>query len=60
MDKYIGKKLDDRYEIQELIGYGGMAVVYSAYDIEEKKTVAIKIVCQKDTDSGKNRPVGSK
>lgn len=44
MDKYIGKKLDDRYEIQELIGYGGMAVVYSAYDLNDKKTVAIKIL----------------
>ena len=25
MDKYIGKMLDDRYEIIELIGSGGMA-----------------------------------
>ncbi|MBR1779592.1 MAG: Stk1 family PASTA domain-containing Ser/Thr kinase, partial [Clostridia bacterium] len=44
MDKYVGKRLDDRYEIQELLGYGGMAVVYSAYDLEEKRTVAIKIL----------------
>ena len=28
MDKYIGKKLDGRYEITELIGIGGMADVY--------------------------------
>ena len=28
MDQYIGKMLDDRYEILELIGTGGMANVY--------------------------------
>ena len=30
MDKYIGKMLDNRYEIIELIGSGGMANVYPA------------------------------
>ncbi len=44
MDKYTGKRLDARYEIQELIGVGGMAVVYRAYDIVEDKIVAIKIL----------------
>lgn len=44
MDKYTGKRLDSRYEIQELIGVGGMAVVYRAYDIIEDKIVAIKIL----------------
>ena len=44
MDKYTGKKLDKRYEIQELIGIGGMATVYKAYDSIDDKTVAIKIL----------------
>lgn len=44
LDKYIGKRLDKRYEIKELLGVGGMAVVYSAFDIFEKRTVAIKIL----------------
>lgn len=44
MDKYTGKRLDSRYEIHELIGVGGMAVVYRAYDIIEDKIVAIKIL----------------
>ena len=32
MDKYLGKRLDGRYEMRELIGVGGMAYVYKAYD----------------------------
>ena len=44
MDKYTGKRLDGRYEIQELIGVGGMAVVYKAYDTIDDRTVAIKIL----------------
>lgn len=44
MDKYIGKRLDGRYEIEEIIGVGGMAVVYKAYDNVEDRTVAIKIL----------------
>ncbi|HAJ96929.1 MAG TPA: Stk1 family PASTA domain-containing Ser/Thr kinase [Ruminococcus sp.] len=44
MDKYIGKKLEGRYEITELIGVGGMADVYKATDIIDNKEVAVKIL----------------
>ena len=44
MDKYMGKKLDGRYEITELIGIGGMANVYKAYDVIEDRVVAVKIL----------------
>ena len=43
-DKYVGKRLDSRYEISELIGEGGMAVVYKARDIKDDIPVAIKIL----------------
>ena len=44
MDKYVGKRLDGRYEIREIVGVGGMAVVYKAYDNQENRMVAIKIL----------------
>ncbi len=44
MDKYLGKRLDGRYEIREIIGVGGMAVVYKAFDNVENRLVAIKIL----------------
>ena len=44
MDKFVGKRLDGRYEIQEIIGVGGMAVVYKARDNQENRIVAIKIL----------------
>lgn len=46
MDKFVGKRLDGRYEIHEILGVGGMAVVYKAYDNLENKTVAVKILKQ--------------
>ena len=46
MDKYIGKKLDGRFDIQKLIGSGGMANVYKAKDRldENGSIVAVKIL----------------
>lgn len=44
MENYVGKKLDGRYELQEIIGVGGMAVVYKAYDNIEARIVAVKIL----------------
>ena len=44
MDKFIGKRLDGRYEIKEIIGVGGMANVYKAVDVTDNKVVAVKIL----------------
>lgn len=44
MDNYLGKILGNRYRVLELIGVGGMAIVYRAYDSIDDRTVAIKIL----------------
>lgn len=52
MDKYIGKVLDGRYQVVELLGVGGMSLVYKGTDLATQRTVAIKIM--KDEFAGDN------
>ena len=40
----IGRILSDRYELLEEIGFGGMAVIYSAKDLKLNRIVAVKVL----------------
>ena len=51
MDNMIGKKLDGRYLLNELIGIGGMANVYRATDLKTQNTVAVKILKEEFTQN---------
>ncbi len=44
-----GKTLD-RYQLERLVGRGGMADVYEAYDVEQGRVVAIKVFKGNDED----------
>ncbi|MBC8575431.1 Stk1 family PASTA domain-containing Ser/Thr kinase [Yanshouia hominis] len=51
MDNYIGKKIEGRYLVNELIGVGGMANVYKATDVTDGKTVAVKVLREEFCDN---------
>ena len=42
--KLLNTMLDDRYDMQEVIGIGGMAVIYKALDTRLNRYVAIKVL----------------
>ncbi len=51
MDNLIGKRLDGRYQIEELVGEGGMADVYKAQDLRDNRTVGVKVLREEFRDN---------
>lgn len=49
MHSLVGQRLSERYEIQALVGQGGMGIVYRGYDVVLQRTVAIKVLPQEFT-----------
>lgn len=43
-DRFVGQVLDKRYKIERVLGVGGMAVVFLAYDALMKRPVAVKML----------------
>ena len=55
MERYIGKMLDNRYEILEVIGTGGMAVVFKAKCHRLNRLVAVKMLKKNLSDDAEFR-----
>ena len=51
MDHLIGKRLEGRYLLEELVGIGGMANVYKGVDLKNQKTIAVKILREEFVDN---------
>lgn len=52
-NEWIGKSLAGRYQIEELMGQGGMSAVYKANDPNLKRVVAVKLIHEHlSTDPG--------
>ena len=43
-ERYVGQVFDNRYRLLKTLGVGGMSVVFEAYDLLEKRTVALKML----------------
>jgi len=53
-NKILGQKINDRYEVLELIGKGGSGQVFKALDTQSDQTVALKILKDISTENSES------
>ncbi|MFN8419043.1 MAG: hypothetical protein U0528_07345 [Anaerolineae bacterium] len=51
----IGRKLSDRYQLEDMIGEGATAIVYRATDLRLRRTVAVKMLLPHSHSATKQR-----
>lgn len=51
--QYVGRTLDNRYRLDRVVGVGGMAFVYEAYDKKTGARVALKLLKEKFSDDSR-------
>ena len=51
--QYVGRVLDNRYRLDRVVGIGGMAFVYEAYDKKTGSRVALKLLKEKFSDDSR-------
>ena len=53
--RLIGKIISRRFRVEDIIGRGGMAIVYRAFDLKTHQTVAIKVLREEYADDPEYR-----
>ena len=44
LENYVGQVLDDKYQLEQLLGQGGMGAVYLATHLGTDRYVALKLI----------------